>query len=335
MHGPIIPQKASRTLNTKLGDCKDVSTLFVAMCKELGLKANLILVDTRDNGEKHLNLPSVDFNHCIAQLQVAGKTYYIELTDQKLSFSSIPHVDLNSNILFIPRDGDSAATQLTKLNSKNRPANNVIRESELKFDNNDIILLRKSVKTGMFAAQMRAQYSDQGKEKQEKLITQAISSDFTSVAKLLSLSFDDLKTLKDSVTYTYSFNVKNELSEVVGIKIFRIPWSEAVRSLDFLSLETRKYPFLLWNYNAMETSHETVNIEIPKGKVLAEQPKSISLTCNAADYSLTYTTTSPGKLKVVREMKFKKEKVLPEEYAAFRDFFNKVAEADSKQLGFK
>ena len=66
MHGPIIPQKASRTLNTKLGDCKDVSTLFVALCNEVGLKANLILVDTRDNGERHLNLPSVDFNHCIA-----------------------------------------------------------------------------------------------------------------------------------------------------------------------------------------------------------------------------------------------------------------------------
>ena len=335
MHGPIIPQKASRTLNTKLGDCKDVSTLFVAMCNEVGLKANLILVDTRDNGERHLNLPSVDFNHCIAQLQVAGKTYYIELTDQKLSFSSIPHVDLNSNILFIPRPGDSAATALTRLNSINRPANNVIRESALKFENSDISLTRKSLKTGMFAAQMRSQYADLGKEKQEKLITQAISSDFTSPPKLLSLSFSDLKPLLDTVSYTYSFTVKNELSEVVGIKIFRLPWSESVRSLDFLALETRKYPFLMWAYNASETTRETMTIEIPKGKTLAEQPKSVTLSCSVADYSLSYTLTAPGQLKAVRQMKFKKDKVLPQDYTAFRDFFNQVAEADSKQLGFK
>ena len=129
MHGPIIPQKASRTLSTKLGDCKDVSTLFVAMCKEAGVKANLILVDTRDNGMQHLNLPSIDFDHCVAQLQADGKKYYIELTDQKLSFGSIPTVDLNSNILFVPREGDSAAVQLSKFYSDNRSLNGVSRES--------------------------------------------------------------------------------------------------------------------------------------------------------------------------------------------------------------
>ncbi len=335
MHGPIIPQKASRTLNTKLGDCKDVSTLFVAMCKEVGLKANLILVDTRDNGEKHLNLPSVDFNHCIAQLQTDGRSYYIELTDQKLSFTSVPHIDLNSNVLFIPREGDSAATQLNKLSSKYRPLNNISRTTDLKFDNNDITFVRKSVKTGMFAAQMRGEYADQGRDKQEKYITQAISSDFTNPAKLLSLSFDDLKALKDSVSYAYSFNIKNELSEVIGIKIFRLPWSEAFRSLDFLSLETRKFPFLVWSFNSAETTREIMNIEIPKGKMLAELPKNVLLTCDAADYSLVYNTTTLGKLQAVREMKFKKDKVNPEEYAAFREFFNKVAEADTKQLGFK
>jgi tetratricopeptide (TPR) repeat protein len=335
MHGPIIPQKASRTLNTKLGDCKDVSTLFVAMCKEAGLKANLILVDTRDNGEHHLNLPSIDFNHCIAQFQANGKTYYLELTDQQLSFGAIPVVDLNSNILFIPRDGDTAATHLSKFNSKNRTMNNVLRETELKFENNDITFSRKSLKTGMFAAQMRNDYADKGKEKQEKSITQAIAGDFTNPTKLNYLRFNDLKSLNDTIVYDYSFTIKNELTEVVGIKIFRIPWSEGVRSLDFLSLETRHFPFLVWNYNASELSREVMNIEIPKGKLLAEQPKSVALTCSAADYNLTWTTPAPGKLKAVREIKYKKDIVKPEEYAEFREFFNKVAEADSKQLGFK
>ncbi len=335
MHGPIIPQKASRTLNTKLGDCKDVSTLFVAMCKEAGLKANLILVDTRDNGEKHLNLPNVDFNHCVAQLQTGGKKYYIELTDQKLSFSSIPTIDLNANILFIPREGDTAATQLTKFNSPNRPRNNIIRQTDLKFDNNDMTFSRKNIKTGVFASQMRNDYADKGKDKQEKMITQAIAGDFTNATKLLNLNIYDVKTLSDTFRYDYSFNVKNELTEVVGIKIFRIPWSDAVRSLDFLSLETRRYPFLVWSYSASEETKEIISIEIPKGKMLVEQPKSVTLTCSVADYSLTYDNTTAGKLKVVRELKLKKDKASPEDYTEFRNFFGKVAEADSKQIGFR
>ncbi len=334
MHGPIIPQKASRTLNTRLGDCKDVSTLFVAMCAEAGLKANLILVDTRDNGEKNLNLPSVEFNHCIAQFQAEGKKYYLELTDQKLSFGAIPFTDLNSNILFIPRSGETAATALTRLNTENRTHNNIFRESELKFENNDMLLWRKNIKTGMFASQMRGDYADLGQEKQENYITQALSADFTNPAKLLSLSFDDLKTLRDSVTYHYSFQIKNELNEVVGIKIFRLPWSEGIHSLDFLTLETRQYPFLIWAFSASELSREVMTIDIPKGKTLAEQPKNVTLSCSAADYSLTYTTTA-GKVKAVRELKFKNPTVKPEEYEAFREFFNKVAEADSKQMGFK
>ena len=334
MHGPIIPQKASRTLSTKLGDCKDVSTLFVAMCKEAGLKANLTLVDTRDNGGQHLSLPSIDFDHCVAQLEAGGKKYYVELTDQKLSFGTIPTIDLNSNILFIPRSGDSAATQLTKFNSDNRSLNSIIRESALKFDSNDVIIDRKNIKTGMFAAQMRSDYDNQGKEKQEKMITQALAADFNTPTRLLNLHLGDLKALSDTAVYDYSFVIKNHLSEVVGIKIFRIPWSEGVRSLDFLSLENRKYAFLIWAYNAAEASKETMDIDIPKGKVLAEQPKSVKLSCSAADYTLTYTLT-PGKLKVVREMKYKKDEVAATEYAQFRDFYNKVAEADSKQIGFK
>lgn len=335
MHGPLIPQKASRTLSTRLGDCKDVSTLFVAMCKEVGLKANLVLVDTRDNGLQHLNLPSIDFNHCIAELRAGGKKYYIELTDQKLSFSSIPAGDLNSNILFIPRDGDSAATQLTRLNSKSRPMNSIVRQTAVTFDNTDMDFDRHNLKIGMFASQMRNEYADIGRDKQEKEITEAIASDYTNPAKLLKLSFSDLRALTDTVTYDYSFNIKNQLTEVVGIKITKLPWSDAVRSLDFLSLENRKYPFDMWSYTGAEDTKETITVNIPMGTKLAEAPKSVSLSCSAADYSLTYNTSTPGILKAVREIHYKKDSINPDEYSQFRDFFNKVAEADSKQIGFK
>lgn len=335
MHGPIIPQKASRTLNTKLGDCKDVSTLFVAMCKEAGLKANLILVDTRDNGDKHLNLPSIDFNHCIAELTSGGKNYYIELTDQKLSFGSMPKEDLNANALFIPRDNDTASSHLMKLGNVNRPRNQIIRQTDLKFDNNDIIFTRNTVKTGVLASGVRNDFADEGKDRQEKEMTQAVAGDFTNPVKLINLSFKDLKSLSDTAEYSYSFQVKNELNEVVGIKIFRIPWSEGVRSSDFLSLETRKYPFLMWRMQSAESFKETINIDLPAGKVLAEQPKSVNISSDFADYSLTYNTSTAGKIKATREIKFKKDIVTPEEYGKFRDFYNQVASADSKQIGFK
>ncbi|MCS6934707.1 MAG: DUF3857 domain-containing protein [Chitinophagales bacterium] len=335
MHGPIIPQKASRTLTTRLGDCKDVATLFVAMCKEAGLKANLLLVDTRDNGDEHLVLPSIDFNHCIAQLSAGGKTYYIELTDQRLSFASLPITDINANALFIPREGDAPGEKLYKLNNANRVPNQILRETEVRFENNDMLIQRKTVKTGALAAQMRTDYADIGKDKQEKSLLQAVSSDFSNPTKLNSLSFADLKTLSDSVNYNYSITVKNELTDVIGIKIFRLPWSEGIRSLDFLSQEKREYPLVLWHWRADELCREVMNVVLPQGKALAELPKNVTLSCAAADYTLTYSVPTPGKLRAERSFKFKKDVVLPSEYEQFREFINKVAEADGKQLGFK
>jgi len=60
----IVPQNPSTVVNTRIGDCKDVSTLFVSMCKEAGITANLALANTRDRGQNTLLLPSIDFNHC-------------------------------------------------------------------------------------------------------------------------------------------------------------------------------------------------------------------------------------------------------------------------------
>ncbi len=39
-------------------------------------------------------LPSVEFNHCIAKATLDNKSYYIELTDNYLPFTSLPN-DLN------------------------------------------------------------------------------------------------------------------------------------------------------------------------------------------------------------------------------------------------
>ncbi|MGZ4078798.1 MAG: DUF3857 domain-containing protein, partial [Bacteroidia bacterium] len=127
LHGAFIPQKASRTLNTKLGDCKDVSTLFVAMCREAGLTANLVLVNTRDNGDNSLLQPSVGFNHCISHLVADKKEYFIELTDNKLSFSTIGNSLDNTSVLQIPTETKTVSGQLEKLKAKNTVPNNIVR----------------------------------------------------------------------------------------------------------------------------------------------------------------------------------------------------------------
>lgn len=335
MHGSHVPQKASRTINTKLGDCKDFSTLFVAMAKEVGLKANLVLVSTRDNGEGVMNQPSINFNHCIVQTVLDGKTFMVELTDQKLPFGTIASYAKNSPCLIIPKEGEQLNSSLTKIESKNRPLNASYRESQITFNGTDMTVDRKTIKSGEYARQTRGSYADVGKDKQEEYMTKAISKDFTSPVKLNSLSFvTDLLQLADSCTYNYNFTAKNAVTDFSGIKLFKLPWADSQNYLEYLTHENRKFPFNLWELTSSEYEIETITIDIPKGKTLAEQPKPVKLSCNAAEYSLNYKVT-PTKVTITRIFKVNNDVVSTADYNQIKDFLNKVIEADAKQFGFK
>ena len=99
-----VPQKPSKTITTKLGDCKDVSTLFVALSEYAGLKSNLVLVSTNDNGFNSMRLPSKDFNHCIVQTKIDNKVVFLELTDKYLPYRMLPTSLYNANALVISFD---------------------------------------------------------------------------------------------------------------------------------------------------------------------------------------------------------------------------------------
>ncbi len=335
MHSALVPQKASRVINTKLGDCKDFSTLFVAMAKEVGLKANLVLVNTRDNGERVMNQPTIDFNHCIVQAELDGKKYMVELTDQKLAFGTITSYSKNSSCLLIPRENEQLKSALTVIESKNRPLNASYRESSISFSGADMVVDRKTIKSGEYARQTRGSYADVGKDKQEEYMTKAISKDFTSPVKLNNLLFvTDLKTLADSVGYNYSFTAKSAVTDFSGIKLFKLPWADSQNYLEYLTHENRKFPFNLWELTSSEVEKETITIEIPKGKTLAEQPKPVKISCGAAEYNLEYKV-SATKVTITRTFVVKNDEVSVKDYPQIKEFLNKVIEADSKQFGFK
>jgi hypothetical protein len=329
-----IPQKASKTINTKLGDCKDVSTLFVAMAKEVGLKANLVLVDTRDNGEKDMLLPSVDFNHCIAQVKADGKNYFIELTSENLAFGTSTSSLNKALALSIPREASNATHQLCNLPMENHPLNEVRRQTEIRMVNNDLSIKRKNIRKGVFASGFRSHYINKGKEAQEKQLLQAVSEDFKSAVKLTSFTFKNLDNLEETVETDISMEVKNGVTQVGGMKILSLPWVDREKSLDFIAAEKRMTPMNYWYHDGSEVNHEVITLILPSGKTLAEVPASQTLSCKAMNYKITYKT-EPGKLIVTREVIYKQDVVSPEDYQQFKEFVTKVMEADSKQIAIK
>jgi len=335
LHSNFIPQKASRTITTRLGDCKDVSTLFVALCHEAGINANLVLISTRNNGNNTMPLPSVNFNHCIAQLNLDNKTYYLELTDNKLPFGAALSLDLKADILPIPFVDNSTGDKILSMEMPFRPKNVIRRVHDITLLNKDIQIARKSVYYESNASALRRSYRNIGSEEQLKRISQVVASDFTVPIKVTGLKFTNLDNLEDSMAIEYNLDIKNIIQEVAGMKILNLPWTGKFASLDVVTEETRKYPLELWSFMNDDFNTEVMNITLPKGKTFVEIPQNAFYECANASYQLTFDTRTPGMVVIHRDFKRKTEQVSPEEYTAFRDFIHQVSESDNKQYAIK
>ena len=136
------------------------------------------------------------------------------------------------------------------------------------------------------------------------------------------------------MVFKSSFVVDNFASQLLGMQIFKLPWSDSYSTLDFISLENRKYPFILWRFSSTPYDKEIMTVILPAGKKLAEIPKNISFSCPAMSYSLSYQV-KPDRVIVTREVKYLTEIIPTAEYGTFKEFITKMNESDTKQYGLK
>lgn len=98
------PHPASETLINNYGDCKDQSMLVVALCREAGIPAAMVLVDAFGSGFNETNPAIAMFNHCIVEAKADGQTYYLDPAAGESKLGKIPQSYANTKALKI--DGD-------------------------------------------------------------------------------------------------------------------------------------------------------------------------------------------------------------------------------------
>ncbi len=80
--GGYTPRTLAQICETRYGDCKDKTKLYVAMARRLGLDACPTLVNTRDGPALDGWLPAQVFDHCVVRLRIGGVSYWLDPTQQ-------------------------------------------------------------------------------------------------------------------------------------------------------------------------------------------------------------------------------------------------------------
>jgi len=325
-----IPQKSNILLDEKLGDCKDISTLYVNLCKEAGLDANLVLVNTRDNGLQSLPLPSIDFDHCIAQLNIDDNTYFIETTNEFLPFANVPSWSKNQLLLPIREGSNELINMRNNLGSKNR----VERITELTFEKDKVITNKESKKFGDNASIMRDIYYYLTEKERNEQMEKAVIDEDPSLTMTDFYFSSGLEGVSDSVCYFYKYEQPQKFIEVGDMLVYEVEWTDKFNSADFVASSERKTPIELQSYFSSEEELETIKITLPKDTKLSEVPNNIKISNSIFEYSLTFEVEKE-KLVCKREFHLLADIVNIEDYQLFKEDIKKLAKSDKTNLIFK
>ncbi len=333
--GAYIPQRASKTLNTRLGDCKDVSTLFVSLARKVGLDANLVLVSTRRNGQQSMVLPSMEFNHCIARFKDGDNYRYLELTDNQLPYNALPQNDVGAQILNIPFNYDTKESiGLLKPANKNDVSLN--RQTKIQVGATDLKVKTILTVTGELASGMRSRYANKDEEEIRQALQQSAASHFKNQVSLESFDVANLDNLDDTVSIGTAYSVKNEVIGVGDINMIKPPYMDVIATSDVFSNEPRQYPFTYWLYENTDHYTSQIEMELPAGKVFDQVPADVKASFRDMKYELTYQRVAPGKLIINRRFLTNIIDDIPaSEVGQMKDFFNLIVNAEQKYISFK
>ena len=324
----LVPQKARDVLVNRIGDCKDVATLCIAMLNEVGMDARYVLVNTTYDGENRNALPALVFNHCIAAVKTQRGTRYLDLTANNYSAGSVPFGDVDAFSLRIAADSRSPGY----LHKENFTTRSIYRVTMVNANkDNSVTITRSSTRTGGSAAVKRNQFRDRGEEEQIKILSESLGEDYPSV-RVRAMSFSGLDEPVDTLRDEYEFEVPSYFTESGSYKFMRIPWADNAKADEALSYDKRDHQYNYWP--TTDTLDERITIALPPGYTPVDLKATVRYSSTVADYQCRLKFSN-GVLTGQRKMIHHKRVVTPVEYASFKSFYNDVVRSDNQQILLK
>lgn len=320
-----VPQSASKTLATRIGDCKDMATLARSLLLLGGVNSDLVLVNTNDDGRSGV-LPMIEFNHCILR-EPGGR--YVDFTASHNGWKSLPRSDQGARALVAASGlGDS----LRWLPWLPTPEEYTVRES---FDTlrADGSFARRIVtrRGGNFAALARGWYRFQNDERNDLEILRSIQKLYPG-AELTYNKLEGLDSLDREVVHDYAFRSRLAGWTTEATLSMPIPWSDDVDPASLPGELTRQYHFEYWrNWTFFGSYEHKMHLALPKGWRLLDLPKAQKIAGNFGTYATSYHIEK-GVLEATRTFSAKVLDVKPAQYPAFRAELESLLKADRSML---
>ncbi len=324
--GGIQPRSSELTYHTRMGDCKDISLVLVAMLREIGVDAKLALIRTRNRGKANLKVPYLgEFNHAICFVK-NGLKLFLDGTSKSSGIRELPSDDLNVTSLVIDEKGYKFINTFSRYYHSNLER---VTTDVFINEKGDAELYRKLYKTGILASSMR--YGLKERERKLKSISAYWNKRYTgsSIKELKIHRIDN----DSPVRYEYRISIPSFLDVGKGENIFSSFLMTSDYYRNYALLKGRKEPLV---FSSKWISHIKIRYHLPENSEIVRIPKGEVFKHRKFNAIFRYKGSLKGNvIEVESLLKFKGYRIDVDEYDLFRRFTRFIHKKESEKIIFK
>jgi hypothetical protein len=305
----------------KSGRVSDINLMLLAMLKHESINASPVLVSLRGRGKAHPIYPLMGrFNYLVCETKFDdGSTVYLDASRPMLGFNKLPS-SVYSGLAWVINEFPNPVSFDADSLLEEKTTNLIIVNTEKGLEGTMTTTLGERRSYLMREKMVKSSKEDLLKE---------IGKDMPAEITASNLSIDSLKIYEEplGVTYDLDFNFNGE-----DVIYFNPLMGEAMKKNPFTSAK-RFYPVEM-----PSRVHEIfiLNMEIPKGYLVDELPKSVRYKLNENEGMFEYIfSKSADRVQMRCRIDINKANFSGEDYDSLREFFSFVIKKQSEQIVFK
>lgn len=299
----------------------EINLTLLAMLRYVGVKADPVLISTRENGFIHKGFPEISqFNRVIVQVFIDKQAILVDATNPMLPYEYLPVDCLNGEGFLIRGEEDMLWIEINSL-AKQRSRLTVNADLVLN-ENGDVAGKVNFVRTGYLAATIRKEYQMKGAEKYQKGVFAR------SVAEIENGSVDGLQNVAEPVKESYSVSFPGTAS-VMNNVIYLDPLMFVRPDPGMFTPQERVYPIDF--IYPMETVWQ-LTFKLPAGYSIEEvpEPRTAVIPDNGGRFMYSVVKKDQS-VVVISQHTLSRPSFTQEEYGALREFHKLVnAKQDEK-----
>ncbi len=320
------PHPASQIFRLRYGDCKDHSTLLIAMLRSVGIKAYAVLIPTTEiaNLNERLPMPGA-FDHEITAVLVHGKYIFLDSTAESTPCGQLPPSDQGRRVLLV-KDGRAVLVATPVFGPK---VNQEIYKARFWLDAEGVLKgTGKLVYTGVYAMFRREQFIHMTAQQRQRTIEKIINN-FSPGARLLGMEISPYQDLNQP-NVRVGFRIKDDTyaTKTAHLLSFHAPLPSFSHLISLVAAAKRHYPYRL-GYCLRKVAE--VEIHLPQGYRCIFLPEDYRYTNNVGRLEIRWR--KKGDVIICHEVLEVNQAEIPvDKYAQLRHLFTLAVKLNRNQV---